>query len=140
MSQDNGKQYVFKEKSWEPVVLAEEDTLIYSMPVACGFIHKFFRFQISLEELHILKVDEERRYFLYAILHHRYQSRPSSNTLQSDHHFKQILFGRKNEVENMLSLQDVESNGAVSNLVRVYMGRDQKSMMAGRWFQNIDKE
>ncbi len=131
---EDGDTFVFKERSWEPVVEVSNGALIYCMPVACGHFDKQFKFQISHEEFDILKSDEERRYFLYAVLHYRYQPISISTALQPHYGFEQILFGSEEKVERFLSSEDAKSKGAVSNLVRLYMKRDQKLMRAGKWF------
>ena len=136
MTQTDGTIFAFKEKSWEPVVAIQTDgALIYQMPVASGHFDKHFSFQISQAAFDVLKADEERRYFLYAALHSIYQSRPQSSALQSDPLIRQILCGTCAEVETALTLRDAASNGAVSNLIRILMDRDQEPMRNGRWFQ-----
>ncbi|KZL03016.1 hypothetical protein PsAD14_05205 [Pseudovibrio sp. Ad14] len=127
--------YIFKEKSWEPVVECAGDTLIYSMPVSSGFHDKNFKFLISREEFEVLKRDEERRYFLYAVLHSRYQMHPPCSDLLVDHYIQLILLGVVPEVERLLSLRDAESNGAVSSLAQNYLGRDLKFLKKGFWFK-----
>ncbi|MCF2904784.1 hypothetical protein L0666_07275 [Octadecabacter sp. CECT 8868] len=134
MSTDAGVTHVFREKSWEPVVKIQADTLIYHMPVANGHFDKHFEFSISVDEFEVLKADEERRYFLYALLHSKYQSRLMSETLRTDDFFHDILFGHKERIEQLLSLHDAESNFAVSNLVHILMNREQQPMIEGRWF------
>ncbi len=129
------KIFFFKENSWEPIVECDGNNLMYSVPVACGHFDKTLRFSISQEEFEVLKCDEERRYFLYAVLHCHYQSRPRAQAPQVDPHIQQVLFGTISEVEKLMCLRDAEHNGAVSNLVRVYMGRDQSAMRSGRWFK-----
>ena len=140
MLHEDGNTFLFKEKSWEPVVEVSDGALIYNMPVACGHFDKQFKFQISNEEFDVLKSDEERRYFLYAVLHARYQSISISTALQPHFGFEQILFGSIEKVERFLSSEDAKSNGAVSNLVRVYLKRDQKPMLAGEWFHKRGAE
>lgn len=140
MMKQVGNTFLFKEKSWEPVVEVNDGALIYCMPVGCGHFDKQFKFQISNEEFDILKSDEERRYFLYAVLHYRYQPISTSTALQPHYGFEQILFGFVEEVERFLSSEDAKSNGAVSNLVRSYMKRDQEPMRSGHWFQNHGAE
>ena len=135
--------YVFRHKSWEPVVEIESNGLIYAMPVACGHFDRVFRFAISESEFEILKSDAERRYFLYAVLHSRYQTKQKAaevaGTLQNDSHFQRILFGSVEDVVNLLNLRDAESNGAVSNLAGTLLGREQQTMRDGSWFSDQEK-
>lgn len=134
MVKEGGSTFIFKEKSWEPVVEVNDGALIYCVPVACGHFEKQFNFEISNEEFDVLKSDEERRYFLYAVLHYRYQALSISTALQPHYGFEQILFGNVEEVERFLSSEDIKSNGSVSNLVGIFMQREQKPMQAGKWF------
>jgi len=131
-----GTTYVFKERSWEPVVKNEGGNLIYHMPVACGHIDKHFKFSISAQEFEVLEADVERRYFLYALLHSQYQSQPISGTVKTDDGFQNVLFGSKKSVEKLLSTHDVETNCAVSNLVRLLMKRERQPMIEGCWFKH----
>ena len=131
-----GTTHVFKEKSWEPVVKNEGGKLIYHMPVACGHFDKQFKFSISVQEFEVLKADEERRYFLYALLHSQYQSCPMTGTVKTDDSFRDVLLGSEKSVEQLLSAHDAGSNFAVSNLVRILMKREQQPMIEGCWFKD----
>jgi hypothetical protein len=134
MSSSIKKTHVFREKSWEPIVEIDGEALVYQMPVACGHFDKSFRFRLDPAEFEILKADEERRYFLYALLHSQYQSKQMTASILTDESFQKVLLDDKNAVEELLSTQDEASNRAVSNLVRILMKRDQQPMIAGIWF------
>ena len=134
MADSEIKAHVFKPKSWEPIVEYQDTHLIYRMPVANGHFDKTFKFEISQQHFQVLKDDVERRYFLYALLHARYQPRAMTNDVLYDRHFDVILLGAKRDVERLLDLQDTQSNRAISNLVTMFLEHDQKKMIAGHWF------
>lgn len=130
------EKIVFERKPYEPWVTKQGDQLTYHLPVESGFASLLFTFPITEDELAVLKADEERYYFLFAILHRRYQMQNPASAPKADRHFDLVLFGDTPDVEKLLNLQDAESNGAVSNLIRIKMGREQEPMRNGNWFIN----
>jgi len=125
---------VLERKPYEPWVTEQDDHLTYHLPVESGFASLLFKFSITSDQLTILEADEERYYFLFAVLHRRYQMQNPASAPNTDRHFNLILFPPTSEVERLLNLEDAEGNGAVSNLIRITMGRDQKKMRNGSWF------
>lgn len=110
--------------------------MTYHLPVESGFRSLMFTFVITADQLAVLEADEERYYFLFAILHRRYQMQSPAFAPKTDRHFDLVLFGAVAEVERLLNLEDAEGHGAVSNLIRITMGRDQQRMRNGNWFLN----
>ena len=127
---------VLERKPYEPWVTEQSDQLIYHLPVERGFASLEFTFVITPEQLAVLKTDEERYYFLFAVLHQWYQPLHPGYGPKTNRHFDTVLFGTVPDVERLLNAQDAKSNGAVSNLVRITMGREQQPMRNGNWFMN----
>ncbi len=127
---------VFERKPHEPWVTKLGDQLTYHLPVESGFASLQFSFAITTDELAVLRDDEERFYFLFAILHRQYQMQNPTSAPKTDRHFDLVLFGNIPDVERLLNLHDKKSNGAVSNLIRITMGRDIEPMQNGQWFKD----
>lgn len=130
------EKVVLERKPYEPWVTKQGDQLTYHLPVESGIASLLFTFEITADELAVLNADEERYYFLFAILHQRYQMQNPASAPKADRHFDLMLFGDIPDVERWLNLRDAEGNGAVSNLIRITMGRNQEPMRRGNWFIN----
>ncbi|MBT2131512.1 hypothetical protein [Aliiroseovarius lamellibrachiae] len=128
------EKVVLERKPYEPWVAKQGDQLTYHLPVESGFASLLFTFAITADHLAVLKADDERYYFLFAVLHRRYQMQNPASAPKVDRHFDRVLFGDIPDVERLLNLQDAEGNGAVSNLIRITMGREQAPMLSGQWF------
>jgi len=130
------ERVIFERKPFEPWVTEQGDQLTYHLPVESGFASLLFTFAITAEELAVLKTNEERYYFLFAILHRQYQMKNPRTAPKVDKHFDLVLFGNIPDVERLLNLRNSEGNGAVSNLVRITMKRDLEPMRNGKWFMD----
>ncbi|HHS93751.1 MAG TPA: hypothetical protein ENK63_00190 [Rhodobacterales bacterium] len=128
------KKVVLERKPHEPWVTEQGDQLIYHLPVDRGHTAIEFTFVITPDQLAILKSDEERYYFLFAVLHQWYQEMHPGYGPKADPHFGIVLHGTETAVENLLNVRNAKSNGAVSNLIRMNMGRAPEPVEAGRWF------
>ena len=129
------EKVVFKHEPYEPWVTKQGEQLIYHLPVESGFASLLFTFVISDKHLSVLKTDNERYYFLFAVLHRRYQMKNPASAPKADRHFDLILLGDIPDVERLLNLEDTEGNGAVSNLIQSRMGRKEAPMRSGHWFK-----
>ncbi|MCP1308531.1 hypothetical protein [Paenibacillus tyrfis] len=129
---------LLQRKPYAPIVVERDGILIYYLPVESGFVSYHFEFQISEDHFHVLRDDEERYYFLFSALHHPFQLAATRlSDAEVNEYFDLVLFGDRALVENFLTEKDRESNGAISNLVRILCERDQKEMMAGNWFRSM---
>ena len=124
---------IFKREGWSPVVEDDGQQLILHVPIESGFLGFSKSFIINHQDLKILQNNDERYYFLFAYIHYKYQMHPKSSLLRDDD-VGFILHEVETDVEALLTKADNLSNGAVSNLIRICMGRDQKLMRNGKWF------
>jgi hypothetical protein len=131
------EKVVLERKPYEPWVTKQGNQLAYHLPVESGFASLLFTFAITADHLAVLRADEERYYFLFAVLHRRYQMQNPASAPKADRHFDLVLFGDIPDVERLLNLQDAEGNGAVSNLIRITMGREPGPMRSGHWFTSL---
>ena len=130
---------IFKRDGWVPRVVKTGNGFALEVPVASGHAQYTCTFALTAAQVDILQDDEERYYFLYAALHHPLQrgaDRMSEAAAQGV--IATVLEGNRDAVEQALTKQDHQSNGAVSNLVRICLKRDQAPMRAGRWFVRSD--
>ena len=128
------EKVVLERKPYEPWVTKQGDQLTYHLPVESGFASLLFTFAVTADHLAALKADEERYYFLFAVLHQRYQMQNPASAPKADRHFDLVLFGDIPDVERLLNLEDAEGNGAVSSLIRNTIGRAHEPMRSGHWF------
>ncbi|MCK0097894.1 DUF6357 family protein [Qipengyuania sp. S6317L1] len=128
---------VFMKQAWEPYVTADRDgRLIYHLPVESGFASRSFELKITDEHLSILKSDDERFTFLFALLHWLFQRDPMTDHQKAENHLETILLSPNNEVEELLNRVDAQSNGAVSHFAQQKMGRHGERLGNGTWFVN----
>ncbi|WP_158822659.1 hypothetical protein [Granulicella sp. S156] len=126
---------LLRRKSFAPLVIQRDGALLYYLPVESGHMSLSFEFPISREHYQVLSEDEERYYFLFSALHHPFQlaqTRLSAGEVTG--YFSLILLDDKAEVETFLTQKDRESNGAISNLVQIFFGRNASDMREGKWF------
>ena len=71
---------VLERKPYELWVTKQGDQLTYHLPVESGFASVRFTFAITADHPAVLKTDDERYYFLFAVLHRRYQIQNLAST------------------------------------------------------------
>jgi hypothetical protein len=129
------EKILLRRKSFAPLVIEREGALVYYLPVESGHMSLSFEFPVSHEHYQMLCDDEERYYFLFSALHHPFQLAQTRLSAEDvTRYFALILFGDKAEVEAFLTGKDHESNGAISNLVHLFLDRDAREMREGKWF------
>lgn len=126
---------VLERKPYEPFVTQEDDGLVYHLPVESGFSSKRFKFSISEEDVAVLKTDNARFYFLFAVLHQKYQMQNPALEPGTDPYFGSILRLPPADVTAILDAADAESKGAVRHMACKLLGRNSDEMGQGRWFE-----
>ena len=104
--------------------------------IASGFVDFEVRVLINNNDLQILKTDSERAAFLQAALHHPFQLRQTAlSKIEQRKYLDTILHSSAAEVERFLTTLDHGSaNGAISNMLKITLGRNQQTMRSGKWF------
>ena len=74
------EKVVLERKPYELWVTKQGDQLTYHLPVESGFASVRFIFAITADHPAVLKTDDERYYFLFAVLHRRYQIQNLAST------------------------------------------------------------
>ncbi|WP_328857999.1 hypothetical protein OG579_02825 [Williamsia herbipolensis] len=124
-----------------PGVLRVGGDLVYEIYVASGHADRVERLPISERHAHVLSTDVERYWFLFTALHHPYQlteTRLSAERLTD--YLDAILFAEQPVVEAFLTeLDHGSANGALSNLLRIFVDADYSRMRDGRWFGSIPR-
>ena len=124
---------------WGPRVLRSEGRLVYEIYVASGHADREERLPIAERHAQVLSTDPERYWFLFAALHHPYQlieTRLNADRLSE--YLDTILLAEPAVVEVFLTdLDHGSANGALSNLLRIFVDADYARMRAGHWFGSI---
>ena len=126
---------ILEHRPYEPFVTREGEKLTYHLPVESGPISKMFTFEITEDEFTILDADTPRFYFLFALLHEKYQFVLPADGTGYDKLFPRVLLGTGREVEALLNHSDAASNGAIANHVADRLGYDYDALREGEWFQ-----
>ncbi|RXV69534.1 hypothetical protein D1006_31335 [Burkholderia stabilis] len=120
---------------YAPVVIERDGRLLYRIDIESGHASFHREFPVDRDAVRVLRDDAERYYFLFAALHHPYQLRATNlSDAERERYFSTILFAGRDEVEAFLTQLDRGSNGAVSNLLRIFTQADYGQLRAGRWF------
>ncbi|MDR6501948.1 hypothetical protein J2785_005128 [Burkholderia ambifaria] len=120
---------------YAPVVIERDGRLLYRIDIESGHASFYREFPVEPDAVRVLRDDAERYYFLFAALHHPYQLRATNlSDAERERYFSTILFAGRDEVEAFLAQLDRDSNGAVSNLLRIFTRADHGQLRAGRWF------
>ena len=129
---------ILRRKPYAPLVIERDGALIYYLFVESGFASFFVEFPLSHEHYQVLSEDEERYYFLFSALHHPFQlAQTRLSAEEVTRYFSLILLAGKAEVEAFLTEKDRESKGAISNLVHLFLDRNDREMREGKWFCQI---
>ncbi|WP_341366105.1 DUF6357 family protein [Yoonia sp. BS5-3] len=123
---------------WCAGVVRVDGKLMYSFPVASGHIDRSFSFEITNDHLQILQEDEERFYFLFAVMHETHQLPPYPTEKMREEIFDTILFANKATVSKFLTHQDARhlAHGGVSNIVRLTLGWEGNLPQPDNWFKS----
>ncbi|RUS60172.1 hypothetical protein EGN72_10235 [Pseudorhodobacter sp. E13] len=119
--------------AWAPKLVQTATGFEFQMPVESGIVSWSLAFAVSAEQARVLCADEQRCHFLWAALHHPHQLGRLSRA-EVETYLQRIVSGPCAEAEAFLSQLDLAANRAISNHVRIMLGRDQAAMIAGRWF------
>ncbi|MGU3294693.1 DUF6357 family protein [Williamsia sp. M5A3_1d] len=136
---DPGDVVVERRDPYGPSVLRSGGQLVYEIYVASGHADRVERLPITEAHAQVLGVDAQRYWFLFTALHQPYQlteTRLSPERLNL--YLDTILFAEPTVVEAFLTdLDHGTANGALSNLLRIFLAADQAQMRAGRWFEAV---
>lgn len=126
------------EGGWCAGVVHEDGKLMYHFPVASGHADLSFKFEITDDHLQVLQEDEERFYFLFAVMHETHQLPPYPTENARAEIFDTILFASKATVSKFLTNQDARhhAHGGVSNLVRQFMSWGSDLPQPDNWFKS----
>ncbi|VBB13507.1 hypothetical protein [Burkholderia stabilis] len=120
---------------YAPIVIERDGGLLYRIDIESGHASFHREFPVEPDAVRVLRDDAERYFFLFAALHHPYQLRATSlSDAERERYFGTILFAGSDEVGAFLTRLDRGSNGAVSNLLRIFTQADYAQLRAGRWF------
>ncbi|MBU2980896.1 hypothetical protein KO498_03625 [Lentibacter algarum] len=122
-------------RPYEPFVTREGAQLVYHLPVESSVVSKMFSFEITEDEFGVLDNDAPRFYFLFALLHEKYQYMPPTGETGYDKLFPRVLLGSGRDVEALLTHADKAANGAIAAHVADRLGADFDALREGVWFQ-----
>ncbi|MGJ0121118.1 DUF6357 family protein [Williamsia sp. MIQD14] len=122
-----------------PSVLRAGGELVYEIYIASGHADRVERLPISERHAQVLRTDAKRYWFLFTALHDPYQlteTRLSADRLSE--YLDTILLAEPAVVEAFLTdLDHGSANGALSNLLRIFVDADRERMREGHWFDAI---
>lgn len=104
--------------------------------IASGFAEFEVKVPLAEKDLVVLRTNSERTAFLQAALHHPFQLRSTVlSESEQRRYLDVILHSPVADVEEFLTTLDHGSaNGAISNMLRITQGWDQRAMRNGTWF------
>lgn len=122
---------------WCAGVLRQGGKLIYYFPVESGHVSYWFEYEITNEYLNVLQTDEERFYFLFALMHHTHQLQPHPTKKMRNEIFNTILLADKTTVSKYLTKNDGRryAHGGISSLVGKFMDWKSNLPQPDNWFR-----
>ena len=124
---------VLEMRPYEPHVSQRDGQPVYHLQLKSGAARRELLFEITEEELRVLEADAQRYYFLFALLHLKYQHQ--ADAPRFDKLFPRILLGAGADIEALLSREDAASNGGLARHVEELLGHDFDMLRGGQWFQ-----
>ena len=118
-------------------LLSSDQEFYLDLSVASGHAEFNVRIPLSEKDCLVIEKNEERAAFLQAALHRSFQLKETWLTESEQREYLDvILHSPKEVVESFLTEKDHgRAHGAISNCVRITLGRDQSIMRSGQWFQ-----
>ncbi len=115
---------------------SHDEKYILSIWVESGFANSKIDITITEKDYSILENDGERAAFLVSAFHHPFQLKKTYLNLEEQRQYLDIiLHAPKETVEAFLTEKDHgKAHGAISNMMRITCGRDQKLLRSGKWF------
>ncbi|WP_175870212.1 hypothetical protein [Burkholderia sp. BCC0397] len=120
---------------YAPIVIEQDGRLLYRIDIESGHASFYRDFPVEPDAVRVLRDDAERYYFLFAALHHPYQSSATNlPDAERERYFSTILFAGHDAVDAFMTERDRASNGAVANVLRLFTQADYRQLREGRWF------
>ena len=123
-------EHVLAETPWRYRIVRRGDRFLYDLHVESGFASWDEEHPLTRDEAEALLAAPRRAMLLFAALHPIHQSRSTPEPGLTG----RIALAPRDEAEASLDELDRHHNGACSNLLRILLGRPERSPRMG-WFE-----
>jgi len=139
MSEEPAQVLLEARDAYAPRVLRRGGGPLWEMYVASGFADRVVELPVSEADLGVLRADGERYWFLFAALHHPYQlTQTYLDDAELARWCQAILHAPRAQTESFLTrLDHGRANGAISNLLRIFVDADTARLRDGHWFGSL---
>ena len=138
---NSGKPTEIVYKNLRMRIKTSREPILLSINIGSGHADFDITIAVTLEDLAVIKSNEDRRSFLHAALHRPFQlERTFLTKIEQRQYLDAILHAPASETEEFLSSLDRGvANGTISAMVSVTQDRDLAEFKSGKWFTSSER-